>query len=64
MENPNLEQAILELVGQSGYRPVKPRVIAQKLGVPMGRVAEVRKAVKRLIAWIGGSYERHWSMNP
>ncbi len=22
------------------------------------------KAVKRLIAWIGGSYERHWSVNP
>ena len=50
MENPNLEQAILELVGQSGYRPVKPRVIAQRLRVPKGRVAEVRKAIKRLIA--------------
>jgi len=22
------------------------------------------KAVERLIAWIGGSYERHWSVNP
>ena len=22
------------------------------------------KAVKRLVAWIGGSYERHWSVNP
>jgi hypothetical protein len=22
------------------------------------------KAVKRLIAWIGGSYEQHWSVNP
>jgi len=22
------------------------------------------KAVQRLIAWIGGSYERHWSVNP
>jgi len=22
------------------------------------------KAVKRLIAWIGGAYERHWSVNP
>jgi len=50
MENPNLEEAVLELVGRTGYRPVKPRVIAQKLRVPKGQVAEVKRAIKRLIA--------------
>ncbi|HUT14039.1 MAG TPA: ribonuclease R family protein, partial [Thermoguttaceae bacterium] len=49
MEDLRLEQEILILVRQSGYRPVKPRVIAEKLKVPKDRAAEVKKAVKRLV---------------
>jgi len=49
VEDFRLEQEILILVRQTGYRPVKPRVIAEKLGVPKDRAAEVKKAVKRLV---------------
>jgi len=49
MKSLELEQAVLELVGRADYRPVKPRVIARKLQVPKGQVAEVKKAIKRLI---------------
>ncbi len=43
-------EAILELVRRPTYRPVKPRVIAQRLGLPKSEVAAVKKVVKRLIA--------------
>lgn len=49
MDDFDLERAILELVGRSTYRPAKPRVIAQQLGVPKSRWPEVKKAVKRLV---------------
>ena len=42
--------AILELVQRPKYRPAKPRVLAQRLGVPKSEVAEVKKIVKSLIA--------------
>ncbi len=32
-----------------GYQPVKPRVIAKKLGLPKEQASEVRRAVKRLV---------------
>ena len=44
-----LEQSILQLVNSPGYRPIKPRVIAQQLKLPKDRAAEVRKAVKHLV---------------
>jgi ribonuclease R len=44
-----LEQRILSHVQQQGYQPVKPRVIAKRLGVPQEQAAEVRRAVKRLV---------------
>lgn len=48
-EEAKLEQAILEHVGRTGYQPVKPRVIAKKLDVSRDVLAEVKKAVKRLV---------------
>ena len=50
MEGPELENAILELVRRPSYRPVKPRVLAQRLQIAQSEVAAVRKAVKRLVA--------------
>ncbi len=50
MSEIDLEQAILTFVTRSGYRPVKPRVIAQQLGLGKSEAAEVKKAVKRLVA--------------
>jgi ribonuclease R len=49
MEDPQLEQAILNLVARADYRPSKPRVIAQRLQLPKDRAAEVKHAVKRLV---------------
>jgi len=49
MENLELEHAILVLVGKSGYRPAKPRVIARQLEIPKEEAAEVKRAVKRLV---------------
>ncbi|MDA1050272.1 MAG: ribonuclease R [Planctomycetota bacterium] len=44
----DLADAVLEFVSRPNYQPVKPRVIAKKLGLPKERASEVRKAVKRL----------------
>ncbi|MEO8493568.1 MAG: ribonuclease R [Planctomycetota bacterium] len=44
----DLADAVLAFVSRSNYQPVKPRVIAKKLGLPKERAGEVRKAVKRL----------------
>ncbi len=49
MDTPDFEQAILQLVRQPGYRPIKPRGIAARLQVPKDEVAEVKRAVKRLV---------------
>jgi exoribonuclease R len=45
----DLEVAVLRLVSRPGYKPLKPRVMAQRLGLPKDRFAEVRRAVKRLV---------------
>lgn len=44
-----LEQAILDLVREPGYQPVKPRVLARRLGLPANEKVAVRQAVKRLV---------------
>jgi ribonuclease R len=44
-----LERAVLELVQRPDYRPIKPRVIAKRLGIPHDEAAKVKKAVKRLV---------------
>ena len=45
----DLEYAILELVQRPGYHPIKPRVIATRLGIPRDEASKVKKAVKRLV---------------
>ena len=50
MDELELERAIVDFVRRPNYRPVKPRVIAQQLNVPKSGWAEVKKAVKRLVA--------------
>ena len=44
-----LQSAIENFVNQPDYHPVKPRVIAQRLGLPKEEAADVRRAVKRLV---------------
>ncbi|MGO9112827.1 MAG: ribonuclease R family protein, partial [Thermoguttaceae bacterium] len=44
-----LQSAIENLVNQPDYQPVKPRVIAQRLGLPKEEATDVRRAVKRLV---------------
>ncbi len=45
----DLERRILEHVGRPGYQPVKPRVIAKKLGLPVDQRGLVRRIVKKLV---------------
>jgi ribonuclease R len=47
---PDLEAAVLALVRRPDYRPVKPRILAQRLALPKSEAAAVKKAVKRLVA--------------
>ncbi|MHB1033782.1 MAG: ribonuclease R [Pirellulales bacterium] len=49
MEHTDLEAAILNLVRQTNYRPVKPRVIAAQLNVPRDQAADVKRAIKALV---------------
>lgn len=44
-----LEESILELVNAPGYRPVKPRIIAQQLNLTPEEAIDVHRAVKRLV---------------
>ncbi|MGA2065337.1 MAG: ribonuclease R [Thermoguttaceae bacterium] len=46
---PDLEQSLLDLVNRPGYKPAKPRVLAQRLGCPKDQVPELKRAVKRLV---------------
>ncbi len=45
----NVEEAVFQLVSSAGYRPVKPRVIAQRLKLPKDGAADVKRAIKRLV---------------
>jgi ribonuclease R len=49
MENLSLQQSVLQFVNRPDYRPMKPRMIAQYLGIPKEETADVKKAVKRLV---------------
>ena len=44
-----LEESIFQLVAAPSYRPLKPRGIAQQLGLAKDQAANVRRAVKRLV---------------
>ncbi|HLN28769.1 MAG TPA: ribonuclease R [Gemmataceae bacterium] len=45
---PNLEEHILTLLARPGYQPVKPKVLARKLGLPDSRYTEFRQTLRRL----------------
>ena len=45
----NLEQSILGVVNSKGYRPIKPRKIAEQLRLSKDEAVEVRRAIKRLV---------------
>ena len=49
MENLQLEQTILNFVNRPGYRPLKTPKIAERLKLPKDQVADVKRAVKRLV---------------
>jgi ribonuclease R len=49
MDSSSLEAQVLEFVLAPNYQPVKPRVIAKKLGLPEDQKDAVRKTVKRLV---------------
>jgi ribonuclease R len=46
----DLSDAILELVRKPDYRPAKPRVIARRLQLPKDCAADVKKAIKKMVA--------------
>jgi ribonuclease R len=49
VENPELEQAIVKLVHSPGYKPVKPRLIAEQLDVPSEHLRDVKKLIKKMV---------------
>ena len=49
MNEPELEQAILNLVAGPEYRPMKPRAIAKQLALPDEQIAEAKRVIKRLV---------------
>jgi len=49
-EETRLDEAVLKFVSRPDYRPIKPRVIAQRLGIAREQMADVKRAVKRLVA--------------
>ena len=44
-----LQSSIADLVNHPDYQPVKPRIIAKRLGLPKEEAADVRRMVKRLV---------------
>ena len=46
---PELESRILDHVNQPNYQPVKPRVIAKKLGIAADNLADFKRVLKRLV---------------
>jgi ribonuclease R len=49
MEQENLEEQIVALVGAPGYRPMKPRGLLKELRLDETRYGELRRLVKRLV---------------
>ena len=45
----DLEQAVLALLNKKTYQPLKPKALARKLDVPVGRYAEFRKVLRALL---------------
>lgn len=49
MELSDLQEAVLNFVDRPNYQPVKPKVIARKLGLEPEQAPELRKAIKKLV---------------
>jgi ribonuclease R len=49
MNQTELEQSILDFVNQPNYKPVKPRIIAKRLGLDEAAAIELKRTVKRLM---------------
>ncbi|MCA9101869.1 MAG: RNB domain-containing ribonuclease, partial [Planctomycetales bacterium] len=49
MDQATLEAALIELVEGPNYRPVKPKVLAERLKLPKDRLHDVKKTVKQLV---------------
>ena len=49
MEQENLEEQIVALVGAPGYRPMKPRGLLKELRLDDSRYGELRRLIKRLV---------------
>jgi len=45
----DLERQIIDFVNRRNYRPIKPRTLAKRLGLPKNEAPQVRRAVKRLV---------------
>ena len=59
-----LQSAIVTFVNQPDYQPVKPRVIARRLGLPKEESADVRRAVKLLVRQGKLSYASNHLVRP
>src|SRR5262249_7770338 len=49
MDLSELESAVVEFVNRPNYKPVKPRIIAKRLGLDENGAAELKRAVKSLV---------------
>ncbi len=48
-DSPDLEQRVLAYITRPGYQPVKPKVIAKKLGLSKDEVVELKRILRKLI---------------
>src|SRR6266480_2726454 len=46
---PDLEQRVVAFITRPGYQPVKPKVIAKKLGLAKDEVVELKRILRTLI---------------
>ena len=58
MDESTLARKVLELVNASNYQPVKPKVIAKKLGLGKDDAARVRRRAARRLETAFGSWRR------
>ncbi|HEY2882509.1 MAG TPA: ribonuclease R [Pirellulales bacterium] len=49
MNQLELEQAVLEFIRRPNYKPVKPRVVAKKLGLDEDSFGQLKRAIKSLV---------------
>lgn len=49
MSTENWEAGVLGLVGAADYRPVKPRVLAKRLGITEDEKSDFKRLIKKLV---------------